>query len=262
MNYSLSAAILLLAFSFLPTTTLGFSVPSLFGVKQQPPRSFVSSTPRDYAASGGGDECSLRDDDDNHDINDCLSLTGYTPSTKSFQIVTEVFVAQVESLRDRFESYEMNGVPKKNRIKFNKRRTKGQHILANSTVLENRSDDDDTGDDDDDDYEDNYDPAKEMQKDHSSEEQQSSSGSSRQSGGGNVRSHTYSVANLEYNELIADDEVVLIDTVRRPGIGSISRAFPRAGPRKQLHFEPSQVKAAIVTVRCDLCFLFVAFLFF
>jgi 6-phosphofructokinase 1 len=55
------------------------------------------------------------------------------------------------------------------------------------------------------------------------------------------------VANMEYNQLIDPNEIVLVDTVRKPGLLSVSRAFPRAGPRKFLHFDPSQVNAAIVT---------------
>jgi 6-phosphofructokinase 1 len=55
------------------------------------------------------------------------------------------------------------------------------------------------------------------------------------------------VANLEYNELISDDEVVMVDIVRKPGMKSVSRAFTRAGPRKLLHFDPTKVNAAILT---------------
>jgi 6-phosphofructokinase 1 len=55
------------------------------------------------------------------------------------------------------------------------------------------------------------------------------------------------VANMEYSELVDDDAVVLVDTIRKPGMESISRAFPSAGPRKYLHFNPSKVNAAIVT---------------
>ena len=55
------------------------------------------------------------------------------------------------------------------------------------------------------------------------------------------------VANIEYNQLVSDHEFVLVDTVRKPGMRSASRAFHRAGPRKLLHFDPSKVNAAIVT---------------
>lgn len=53
------------------------------------------------------------------------------------------------------------------------------------------------------------------------------------------------VANMEYNQMIDENEVVLVDIVRKPGMKGVSRAFPRAGPRKFLHFDPSQVNAAI-----------------
>ena len=55
------------------------------------------------------------------------------------------------------------------------------------------------------------------------------------------------LANVEYNELLDEDELVLVDLIRKPGMPSVSRAFHRAGPRKQLHFDPSKVNAAIVT---------------
>jgi 6-phosphofructokinase 1 len=59
----------------------------------------------------------------------------------------------------------------------------------------------------------------------------------------NADSH---VANLQFHELV-DDDVVLVDIVRKKGMSSVSRAFPRAGPRKNLHFHPSKVNAAILS---------------
>lgn len=61
--------------------------------------------------------------------------------------------------------------------------------------------------------------------------------------------HIATPHNMEYSRFVLDGnkEVVLVDTVRGPNITSISRAFVRAGPRKMLHFDPSQVTAAIVT---------------
>jgi 6-phosphofructokinase 1 len=65
--------------------------------------------------------------------------------------------------------------------------------------------------------------------------------------------------NLEYNRVVNDHEVVLVDTVRKPATTTtdgpqsqqsqymVSRAFHRAGPRQWLHFDPSTVSAAIVT---------------
>jgi 6-phosphofructokinase 1 len=50
-----------------------------------------------------------------------------------------------------------------------------------------------------------------------------------------------------YNKLISNNECILADLVRRPGQQPFTRAYVRAGPRKLLHFDPSQVNAAIVT---------------
>jgi 6-phosphofructokinase 1 len=50
-----------------------------------------------------------------------------------------------------------------------------------------------------------------------------------------------------FNQYVEEDEVVLVDTVRRNGMKTVSRAFLRAGPRKQLHFDPGKVTAAVVT---------------
>jgi 6-phosphofructokinase 1 len=44
-----------------------------------------------------------------------------------------------------------------------------------------------------------------------------------------------------------DTDLVLVDIVRSKGQAPLSRAFVEAGPRKQLHFDPSTVNAAIVT---------------
>ena len=45
----------------------------------------------------------------------------------------------------------------------------------------------------------------------------------------------------------ADHGLVLVDTIRKPGMPAISRAFYRAGRRSRLHFDPSAVRAAICT---------------
>lgn len=45
-----------------------------------------------------------------------------------------------------------------------------------------------------------------------------------------------------------EQEFVLVDTIRKPGMKPVSRAFYAGGPRKSLHFEPASVNAAIVTV--------------
>mmetsp|Transcript_9624 Transcript_9624/g.22476 ORF Transcript_9624/g.22476 Transcript_9624/m.22476 type:complete len:536 (+) Transcript_9624:49-1656(+) len=51
----------------------------------------------------------------------------------------------------------------------------------------------------------------------------------------------------EYNQLLGAQDAILQDIVRSPGGDTISTAFLRAGPRSELHFEPSRVRAAIVT---------------
>lgn len=146
------------------------------------------------ATNGDDDiqECSL----DDEDAESCLSSTGYYKvDESSFVTVSEVFVAEVETLRDRFPSYETvdddgNNKGSKNVIRFNKRKSASQ--LSEATE----------------------------------------------------NSHA---ANMEYNDLISERELVLVDTIRKPGMKSISRAFHRAGPRKNLHFCPDSVNAAIVT---------------
>ena len=50
-----------------------------------------------------------------------------------------------------------------------------------------------------------------------------------------------------YNSLIKDGECVIYDVVLKPGKNIDSRAFPRAGPRESLHFNPKTVNAAILT---------------
>lgn len=52
----------------------------------------------------------------------------------------------------------------------------------------------------------------------------------------------------EYNKLIGKNECVLVDIVLDPvKQKKVSKAFVRAGPRKNLHFHPETVNAAIVT---------------
>jgi len=50
-----------------------------------------------------------------------------------------------------------------------------------------------------------------------------------------------------YNKLINTNECILADIVRKPGSGAQTRAYIRAGPRRDLHFNPKTVNAAIVT---------------
>lgn len=171
------------------------------------------------------DECPL-DSDDEELLRDCFIQAGYTDMidpkngddsnndmmgyyhrvAPDHAIITKVYVAKIESLRDQFASYEISDNTigqqqqnNKNVIRFNKRLQRQGSITATNA-----------------------------------------------SGRNNDMINTH-VANLEYNHLIEDDEIVLVDTVRVPGMKSVSRAFVRAGPRKLLHFNPSTVNAAIVT---------------
>ena len=51
----------------------------------------------------------------------------------------------------------------------------------------------------------------------------------------------------DYNKLIGEKECVLADLVRVPGGKTTTKAYVRAGPRRDLHFYPENVNAAIVT---------------
>jgi hypothetical protein len=59
--------------------------------------------------------------------------------------------------------------------------------------------------------------------------------------------HSESRERIKYNEIIANDELVLKDVSRRKLEDRRSEAFMRAGPRATLHFIPTEVKACIVT---------------
>jgi hypothetical protein len=50
-----------------------------------------------------------------------------------------------------------------------------------------------------------------------------------------------------YNKLITNHECILANLVRKPNQETFTHAFIRAGPRRQLHFDPATVSAAIVT---------------
>ena len=51
----------------------------------------------------------------------------------------------------------------------------------------------------------------------------------------------------EYNQFIGPRECILANIRRGPGKSTVTRAFLRAGPREELHFNPKAVNAAIVT---------------
>jgi 6-phosphofructokinase 1 len=55
------------------------------------------------------------------------------------------------------------------------------------------------------------------------------------------------VSETKYNKIITNHECVLADIVRKPNAKPASVGYVRAGPRKELHFDPDQVNAAIVT---------------
>lgn len=145
-----------------------------------------------------------------------------TPVLSGFQrmediIIQEVYVAHVETLRDRFPSFEGDGDGSNSNgntaaaaaPSFNEQRQRG--IMKNgSPITITQEEECDVNDDE-------Y---------------------------CNMDSH---VANLQFYELVGDDEVVLLDTVRKRGAPNTSRAFHLAGPRKNLHFDPSQVNAAILS---------------
>ena len=62
-------------------------------------------------------------------------------------------------------------------------------------------------------------------------------------GGSVIKSSTGQV----YSKIIKKHDCVLVDIVRAQNSAAETRAFHRAGPRGELHFEPSNVRAAIVT---------------
>lgn len=50
-----------------------------------------------------------------------------------------------------------------------------------------------------------------------------------------------------YNKLMGDQDVIIHDIVRKPNADPVTTAYLRAGPRDVLHFDPSKVRAAIVS---------------
>jgi len=177
---------------------------------------------------------------------ECLLESGYTnQQQQSFAMVTNVVVAPVESLRDRYESFESvettNG---SNMIKYNKRNKQGSNAVTAQMMAQAMMTDMMDAD-----------PATFMPSENgaatpSNGNGATSNGSAAPSKNGSAPSaHDISthIANLEYNELVDDDDIVLVDLVRKNGMAPISRAFSAAGPSKYLHFDPSKVNAAVVT---------------
>lgn len=52
---------------------------------------------------------------------------------------------------------------------------------------------------------------------------------------------------IAYNKLLGHQDGIIADIVRRDGLPPETKVYVRAGPRRELHFDPSKVKAAIVT---------------
>lgn len=62
-----------------------------------------------------------------------------------------------------------------------------------------------------------------------------------------LQEEKYTVRGAEYNKLITDNQLILSEIVRKPGMTTSTVGYMRAGPRKLLHFDPKKVNAAIVT---------------
>ncbi len=60
-------------------------------------------------------------------------------------------------------------------------------------------------------------------------------------------SGTTSGESIAYNKLLGHQDGIIADIVRREGLPPETKVYVRAGPRKELHFQPSKVRAAIVT---------------
>jgi hypothetical protein len=52
---------------------------------------------------------------------------------------------------------------------------------------------------------------------------------------------------VTYNQIITDDEVVVLDIVRRTGLNKQAKTFIRAGPRDEIIWQRGEVVAAIMT---------------
>jgi len=68
-----------------------------------------------------------------------------------------------------------------------------------------------------------------------------------QNSGGLLNKDASSVKETSYNKLITDHECIIAQIKRKPNMPTHSFAYMRAGPRRQLHFDPATVSAAIVT---------------
>ena len=181
--------------------------------------SFPTTTTRDLTGNDD-DECSLESDN----ASDCIKAQGpyYRRDTSEYVTVQEVLVAQVDTLRGRFPSFEKEGDQGSNMMKYNKH-NRGFYTLPPSAAS-----------------------AESNATGTTTTIMGETKTRARDTSGDRTSLGTHQV-NVEYTTIIGDEELVLVDTLRKPGMKSISRAFQRAGPRKLLHFEPSTVNAAIVT---------------
>eukprot|EP00804_Cyclotella_cryptica_P004847 CCRYP_004923-RC/>CCRYP_004923-RC protein AED:0.07 eAED:0.07 QI:169/1/1/1/0.85/0.62/8/4091/469 len=64
---------------------------------------------------------------------------------------------------------------------------------------------------------------------------------------GDVKTDKEPGHHANYNKLIGKNECIVANIRRKPGDNEAVRAYVRAGPRAQLHFNPKTVNAAIVT---------------
>jgi len=64
---------------------------------------------------------------------------------------------------------------------------------------------------------------------------------------GDVKADKEAAHRANYNKLIGINECIVANLRRKPGGNEAVRAYVRAGPRAQLHFNPKTVNAAIVT---------------
>jgi 6-phosphofructokinase 1 len=156
------------------------------------------------------DECSLDLENGDDRLDDCLRTEGFQEETSEFLTITKIYKANLESLRSRFES---SNTPNR-RMEYHRPQPPPLYGVNSTT-------------------------------------DGVSSIPEKANGKANGKTESFvtksHVIQMEYNELLTDDDIVLVDTVRSPKMHSVSRAFVRAGPREMLHFEPSTVNAAIVT---------------
>lgn len=176
-----------------------------------------------HTDEGTDDICSLDDDT----IYACLAEQGFQEDTT--MKVSKIMVAQLESLRESFPSFEKVGDNGSNMVKYNKRLKHRSHFhpsLGSDTNSATAS------------ITNHHDTS------HSEESLQESISTTDANEQIDIDTHR---KNTEYNRIVQRDELVLVDTVRTTRMHEVSRAFVRAGPRPFLHYNPKHINAAIVT---------------